>query len=99
LATAIDLNTGKGKLEWESDESEAEQRARLEREQKDADHERRVRWWTFVAFLLALFTIGIAGLVLIFNGGSPERERVGTVILTSIVSGAIGFLGGKAVKK
>jgi hypothetical protein len=99
LATAIDLNTGKGKLEWESEESEAEQRSRLEREQKDADHERRVRWWTFVACLIALFVVGITGLVLIFDGGTPERERVGTVFLTSIVSGAIGFLSGKAAKK
>jgi lipopolysaccharide export LptBFGC system permease protein LptF len=99
MATAIDLNSGKGKLEWESQETEAEQKARLEREQKDADHERRVRWWTFVAFLIALFVIGITGLVLIFEGRSPERERVGTMLLTSIVSGAIGFLGGRALKK
>lgn len=98
--STIDLNNtgGKGKLEWTSAETDAEMAVRLRQEELEANHDRAVRWWTFVAFLLALLIVGVAGLALMFIGGPPERERVGTVILTSIVSGAVGFLSGRAGK-
>ena len=98
--STIDLNNtgGKGKLEWASCESAAEEAARLAREVVEASHELRVRWWTFVSCLTALFVVGLTGLGLLFFGGTPERERVGTVFLTAIVSGAIGFLSGKAAR-
>lgn len=98
--STFDLNStaGRGKLEWTPGESEAEQAARLQREEREALHDIRIRWWTFVAGLVALFTVGLAGLALVFAGGTPERERVGTVFLTAIVSGAIGFISGKAAR-
>jgi hypothetical protein len=94
----LDNTTGKGKWEWESAESEAEHAARLKREELEAAQERRVRWWTFVSCLIALFVVGFTGLALLFLGGTPERERVGTVFLTAIVSGSIGYMSGKAGK-
>jgi hypothetical protein len=35
---------------------------------------------------------------LIFLGGTPERERIGAMLVAAIVSGAVGFLSGKASK-
>ena len=52
-----------------------------------------------MAYVIALFAVGIAGLLLAFIGGTPERERVGTVFLTAIVSGAVGYLSGKSSKR
>lgn len=94
----LDKTSGKGKLEWVSAESDAEQLARLEQEALDAKDERRIRLWTFAASLAALFIVGGAGLGLIFLGGTPERERIGAMFVTAIVSGAVGFLSGKAMK-
>lgn len=94
----LDNTSGKGKLEWVSAESDNEQVARLKREELDAKDERRIRWWTFAASLAALFIVGGAGLALIFWGGTPERERIGAMFVTAILSGAVGFLSGKAMK-
>lgn len=99
--STIDLNNtaGKGKVEWKSGETEAEEAARLRQDEAQAAHDLRVQWWTFVAYVIALFAVGIAGLLLAFIGGTPERERVGTVFLTAIVSGAVGYLSGKSSKR
>jgi hypothetical protein len=94
----LDKTNGKGKLEWASAESEIEQLARLKREELDAFEERRIRAWTFMASLSALFIVGGTGLFLIFLGGTPERERIGAMFVTAIASGAVGFLSGKAMK-
>ncbi len=91
----IDLNKppdGRSKLEWSSPESEAEHGARLKREADEHVHDLRVRWWTFVACLFAMIMIGAVGLALLYFGGTPERERTGTIFLTAIVSGAVGYL-------
>lgn len=94
----LENSNGRGKLEWTSAESEAEHAARLAREARESVHDLRVRWWTFIAGLFALFVVGATGLALIFAGGTPERERVGIVFLTAIVSGAIGFVTGRSGK-
>jgi len=47
---------------------------------------------------LFIVGIGIVGLLLIFIGGTPERERTGVVFLTAIISGAVGYLSGKKGK-
>jgi len=96
--STLDLNSGKGKIEWKSDESGAEEASRLKKEEGQHQHDLRVSWWTFVAYVAALFIVGIVGLLLIFIGGTPERERTGVVFLTAIISGAVGYLSGKKGK-
>lgn len=47
-----------------------------------------------MAYVVALFTVGVVGLLLIFVVGTPERERTGVVFLTAI--GAIDVTAHKA---
>jgi hypothetical protein len=81
-----------GKWEVKAQESDAELTARLKREADELAHDLRVRWWTFVVCLTAMVVIGLVGLGLLTFGGTPERERTGQILLTAIVSGAVGYL-------
>lgn len=77
---------------------EAEFIACRRRDALERAHDLRVRRWSFVACIFAMITTACAGLALLHFGGTPEREWTGTILLTAIVSGAVGYLARRPSK-
>ena len=96
--TPLDLNdvNGKVKVEWATVETEAEEAARLTREDREHIFQVRMRWALFATSVAAVAFAGGVGAYLALQNTSPELSRLGVGILTAVVTGALGFLSGRA---
>jgi hypothetical protein len=96
--TPLDLNdvNGKVKVEWSTVETGAEEAARLAREDREHVFQVRMRWALFAAAVVAVAFAGGVGAYLALQNSSAELARLGVGILTAVVTGALGFLSGRA---
>lgn len=96
--TPLDLNdpNGKIKVEWTTIETEAEEAARLAREDREHIFQVRMRWAMFAVSVAAVGFAGGVGAYLALASTSPELARLGVGIVTAVVTGALGFLSGRA---
>ena len=96
--TPLDLNdvNGKGKVEWSTAETGAEEAARLAREDREHIFQVRMRWALFATSVAAVASAGGVGAYLALQNSSPELARLGVGILTAVLTGALGFLSGRA---
>jgi len=96
--TPLDLNdpNGKTRVEWSTAETEAEEAARLVREDREHVFQVRMRWALFAVSVVAAASAGGVGAYLALQSESPEMARLGVGILTAVVTGALGFLSGRA---
>ena len=94
--TPLDLNDANGKVEWSTVETPAEETARLAREEREHVFQVRMRWALFWVSVLAVTAAGGVGAYLAVTGQSPEQARMGVTILSSVLTGAFGFLTGRA---
>lgn len=96
--TPLDLNdpNGKIKVEWTTIETEAEEAARLAREDREHIFQVRMRWALFAVSVAAVGFAGGVGAYLALASTSPELARLGVGIVTAVVTGALGFLSGRA---
>ncbi len=80
-------------------EAPQELRARLEREAADQALRRRKDVILFVAVTLGVIAVFLLCVgIVIRSSSSPDDKKWATSILTSIVSGAVGYLFGKSSK-
>ena len=62
----------------------------------DAEHRRRKDYVAFWAVIVALAVLmGVAVLVVLIPGLAPESRSWATSVLSAIVAGSLGYLGGK----
>ena len=96
--TLLDLNdtNGKAKLEWTTVETPAEEAARLTREDREHVSQIKMRWALFTVAVTAVVLVAGVGVFLALTGNTPEVTRLGVGILTAVVTGALGFLSGRA---
>ena len=96
--TPLDLNdvNGKVKVEWSTVETEAEEAARLARDDREHIFQVRMRWALFTVSVVAVGFAGGVGAYLALQNTSPELSRLGIGVLTAVVTGALGFLSGRA---
>ena len=96
--TPLDLNdvNGKVKVEWATIETVAEEAARLAREDREHVFQVNMRWALFIVSVMAVGSAGGVGAHLALYNPAPEMARLGVGILTAVVTGALGFLSGRA---
>ncbi|HEX8073145.1 MAG TPA: hypothetical protein VF546_24570 [Pyrinomonadaceae bacterium] len=99
----LDLNELAGKqnlnLTIAPREDPAEMQSRLRREEADAAHQRRKDLTLFVTtFVVIVAAFGICAYIVLGGRASAEADKWATATLTSIVSGLVGYVTGKAVK-
>lgn len=94
----IDLNDpkAKAKVEWSTVETAAEEAARIVREDREHRFQIQMRWAMFAASAIAVAAGGGIGGYLALNGSTPELARLGVGILAAVVTGALGFISGRA---
>lgn len=101
LPTQIDLNELAKRHDLrivvEPQEPQPLMRARLASERLDAAYRRRKDWLLFRVTLFAAVTLGmVCVLVVLTNGPGKEFINLALATLTSLVTGAIGYLSGKS---
>lgn len=89
--------SGQYQVSIQSTESELDAGARRATEAADAMQKRRMSFILF-CFALIFITIVFAGTVYLFASGSPDDKKWAGGIVTSITTGLIGYLVGKAAK-
>lgn len=96
--TPLDLNdpNGKIKVEWSTIETEAEEATRLAREDREHIFQVQMRWALFAVSVAAVGFAGGVGAYLALTNTSPELSRLGVGIVTTVVTGALAFLSGRA---
>src|SRR2546423_157781 len=81
----------------EPQESPSLRKARLALERLDATYRRRKDWLLFRVTLFAAVILGGVCLLVIFTQSlGPEHRNWATATLTSLITGAIGYLSGKS---
>jgi len=80
-------------------EQPAEMGARLRREQDDAKHARRIELTLYSACLGVIgTTFFICAYIVLFRDTNSETSKWATALLTSIVTGLVGYATGRAKK-
>lgn len=96
--TTLDLNdtNGKYKVEYSTVETPAEEAARLTIQDREHQFQLKMRWALFSSAVVAIAIFGGVGAFLALTHPVPEIARMGVGILTAVVTGALGFLSGRA---
>ena len=79
-------------------ETRAELQSHLKVEEEKARHERWKEKAVLLAVLVGLSVIAAACLVVVFFPGPSEDKKWAMSILAAIVSGGLGYLGGKSAR-
>jgi hypothetical protein len=95
----ISVNADKHKVTLAPTETPKEEQARLAREAKDADHERRKDFIAFFASIVILAGV-MAFLVYLVSAHPSEKVQLaGVGLLSSTLTGVVGYTFGKRASK
>lgn len=87
------------KVALESREHPDDRGARLRREQDDAEHQRRKEMAILGAVLASVGVVSVVCLwITLRTGQAAENARWATTLLTTVVSGGLGYMTGKNSK-
>jgi hypothetical protein len=87
------------KIALESREHPDERDARLRREEADAEHQRRIEGLIVRTILVTVsVAAAICFWIVLVPGQSAENAKWATTLLTTIVSGGLGYMTGKNSK-
>ncbi|CAN5901341.1 hypothetical protein BH23PLA1_BH23PLA1_23600 [soil metagenome] len=89
-----------GQLSFRRPETTSERSSRLKQSSELAAHDRRKEWVVLIAVtaIVSTATVLCIGIVLLHPYFPDDSSRWASVTLSSIISVAIGYLGGKASK-
>jgi hypothetical protein len=83
----------------ESRDHPDEREARLRREEADAEHRRRIEALIIRTILITVSVVSVICLwIVLVPGQSTENAKWATTLLTTIVSGGLGYMTGKNSK-
>ncbi|MGI8655512.1 MAG: hypothetical protein ACR2LC_09860 [Pyrinomonadaceae bacterium] len=99
----IDLNELADRLDHQLSivprEEPAERQARLEIEKADAAHKRRIDLALHITTLAVIAaTFGVCVYIILARTFSSDMDKLAAALLTSIVTGLVGYVTGRASK-